>query len=869
MKHFFEALLQTITDKTVVITANERLAFRIIYEYRKKGNTSQPIQISSLDRYLEQCWQKVQVSFASNLKLLNVDQTQVLWETVVRDSSKSFLLQVSETAYLAEEAWQLCCEWQIELVELSVFKTPETQSFLDWAYAFKDQCQKAQWLDQARLLTEVLSQYRQGVLEVPSHIILVGFLEFSPLKAHFFDQLKRLGCLIECYAQSLKEQACQAVQVAFPDIDSEIYAMARWAKQVCMTQPDAFVICIVHNLQKIQKKIRHIFNEVFFEQDKQLFNVSAGESILDQPLVYTVFEILKVKTDSVSVQDVSHLLRSPFISKGVENFDQRALLDAKIRDLGRTHYTLSQLIQVLSHVFKTEDLCGQLHELQAISIHQKRLPSAWVSVFLEILHALGWPGCETLSRSELRAVQRFHQLLEEFAGFDLIQSELSYEKAVSQLHRLAAFSVFQPETDLVPIQVLGLLEAMAQPCTHIWMMGLDDQSFPSLAKPHPLLPFSLQCQLNMPHVNAERELRFAQLVMKQVASQQADVVFSYLVCERDQLLRPSPLIQSFLKVEPSSVSMCDFTSKPEQLIGTKQVPALIDDVAPTVFKDEVIYGGTDILKQQAACPFRAFVKHRLHAKALNEPEVGLCAVERGLLVHKVLEYFWRRVYSQQALLALSADELEQIVSDCVQKAVWVVMSQRQLPQSLIRIERMCLQKLILDWLQYEKRREHAFEVVAKERRLSVKIGDLIMNMQIDRIDQIDENSYVLIDYKTGKVTVQSWYGDRPDDPQLLVYAISSYQPVQAIAFASLSVDGIGFKGVGGCEGILPGMKVVPNWQNQLKTWRETIQKLADDFCKGDARIDPKDPAKTCRYCEFKILCRGQTPAGSDPYTDPS
>jgi len=43
-----------------------------------------------------------------------------------------------------------------------------------------------------------------------------------------------------------------------------------------------------------------------------------------------------------------------------------------------------------------------------------------------------------------------------------------------------------------------------------------------------------------------------------------------------------------------------------------------------------------MVKDQAACPFRAFAAHRLGAEGLQFPHTGLDALERGTLVHRVL-----------------------------------------------------------------------------------------------------------------------------------------------------------------------------------------------------------------------------------------
>ena len=70
-----------------------------------------------------------------------------------------------------------------------------------------------------------------------------------------------------------------------------------------------------------------------------------------------------------------------------------------------------------------------------------------------------------------------------------------------------------------------------------------------------------------------------------------------------------------------------------------------------LLKDEIgkISGGTSILKNQSDCPFRAFAIHRLYSGCIDEPEAGMTAMERGNIVHKVMEFFWEKTKDSRGL----------------------------------------------------------------------------------------------------------------------------------------------------------------------------------------------------------------------------
>ena len=81
-----------------------------------------------------------------------------------------------------------------------------------------------------------------------------------------------------------------------------------------------------------------------------------------------------------------------------------------------------------------------------------------------------------------------------------------------------------------------------------------------------------------------------------------------------------------------------------------------DERAPKL-KEAQASGGTGLFKDQAACPFRAFAKHRLGARSLDEPEIGLSPMQRGQLAHECLQLFWEKVSSHKELIGLTGGAL--------------------------------------------------------------------------------------------------------------------------------------------------------------------------------------------------------------------
>jgi RecB family exonuclease len=176
------------------------------------------------------------------------------------------------------------------------------------------------------------------------------------------------------------------------------------------------------------------------------------------------------------------------------------------------------------------------------------------------------------------------------------------------------------------------------------------------------------------------------------------------------------------------------------------------------------------------------------------------------------------------------------------------------------LETRRLTRLLRAWLEEEKARA-PFRVVAAEQKTTIRLGGLVVEGRIDRVDELDDGSRVILDYKSGKTDIKSWQGERPDEPQLPLYAVDMRlrQPVSAVLFAQLRTGDIGFKGLASRIDIAPKVKPVgdteADWQTQLDTWQATLTKLAEAYRAGDARVDPKEFPRTCEYCGLQALCR--------------
>ena len=413
---------------------------------------------------------------------------------------------------------------------------------------------------------------------------------------------------------------------------------------------------------------------------------------------------------------------------------------------------------------------------------------------------------------------------------------------------------------------MGLYEVNSLRFDHLWVVGLHNDNWPASAKPNPFIPGGLQRAANIPNSSPQRELEVARAITQRLLETAPDCVFSYpgQVDGEDVLASPLLTIDGIDgQDEPPLWEGDDWRS----IVADAEKPQTGPLLTPGQLVHSTAIGGSSILKHQALCPFRAFASNRLGADGLETPVDGISPILHGQLVHLVLELFWKETRTQTALLQLDDEALSARVRKHVD---FVTNDNRGLNQrpAFRSVEADRIQRHVMDYLALEKQRE-AFEVIAFEERVQTEIKGQAINLVIDRIDRVSAGDEIIIDYKTGLEDPKKWFGDRPENPQLPLYAINAKKTPAGVVFGIVRDDGCHYRGVVKRGGLLPDLPPKETKANQylvdagnnlpetIADWRQVLQTLMTDFLAGEAAIDPKHGLNTCNnsYCNLQSLCR--------------
>ncbi|HEY6412164.1 MAG TPA: PD-(D/E)XK nuclease family protein, partial [Edaphobacter sp.] len=651
------------------------------------------------------------------------------------------------------------------------------------------------------------------------------------------------------------------------DEHEELLAAARWVRGVVEEKPGARVAVIVPGLEEQRAEIDRVFREVLAPELESIeasedgpYEFSVGVMLAATPMVTVALDVLRWAAEALPVERVSGLLLSPYFAMAEQERGARAEFDAfelrKARML-RPEISLDSLIALVEGARRRSRLGHLLARLRAMRFvvanrmveGDRRTHAEWAEKMRELLEAAGWGKGE--DSREFQARRKWEGALDELATLDFDGAKVGFERALEGLERIARETMFAPESREAPVQVMGPLEAAGATFDAVWFLRGGDLSWPVMASASPLLPWQMQRELGMPGVEVARDREMARRMTERIAESAERVVFSYAKETADGRQRPSPVLDG-LGLEEMEMGSS----------GEERVPVAVEIVEDGAgippLPDRVVRGGAQILQLQAACGFKAFAERRLWATEIEAAGLGMDARESGNVVHKALELFWDEVQTQESLKGMTQGQQDTLLRQCIVEALkkTAELSRTAWDEAYVEMQRDRLLRLLSPWLDLERARPE-FAVKLSEKNFNdVRIGPLRLSVRVDRVD-VTAGGELLIDYKTGAATPNDWLTERPDAPQLPLYAVLSEQEVKGVAFGLVRAGKeMGLKGYAGADGILvKAARMKMPMEMQLEEWRRVLEGLASAFHAGDARVAPKSYPMTCRHCAQRELCR--------------
>src|SRR6266849_5556093 len=809
----FERLAQGRSAAVTVVTPNKRLSQALMLEFDafqigKALSVWEAPDILPFGAFVQRLYEDgLYADLSAELPmLLTPSQEEEVWKQVVGGSG---LLAVEGAAAKCRDAWNLANLWRIR----PGAGNQDTEAFARWLTHYKKKTEND--LDTPRL-PDALQRFLPE-LKRPKLVVAYAFDILPPQTKEFLDAL---GTEIAFCRPD--PRSATVSRAAFDSAKREIEAAAQWAR-ARLEAGGKRIGVVVPSLPEDRKEVARVFSRVMRpggEKAAMPFNISIGIPLERYPVVALALSVLRVSQEEIPFEDASRLVRSPFIGGAETELGARMRLEARLREKLGASVVLPKLIAAAGQTPLLRARLEKLYALRETGLFSQKTPAEWARHFSSVLEAAGFPGERALD-----------------------SEEMSFSQAFQTLRKICADTLFQPETPDTPIQVLGLLESAGVEFDHLWVTGLTDEAWPLKTSPNPFLPLAQQRKAGIPEASAETSLALDRRITDGWKQAAGEVVFSHFTKEEDRDVLPSPLIAG---LPEKAVEIPAFSKLRDVIFASRKTETLQDRVAPAV-REKQVRGGTRVLSDQAACPFRSFASHRLHAVEVEEPAEGLDASKRGKLVHELMRNLWSALKDSSAL--------QKDLSAQIEDAATAAVKELQIEGRFADLERTRLVRLAREWLEVEKQRP-PFSVVSTEEKRPIVFGGVQFDARIDRMDRLGSGGYAILDYKTSRnLTPKQWEPPRPDDPQLALYAVSAKEEVTAVVFAKVRPGEMRMMGYSRDDKALPRVQKAKAWQPLLRDWKNEAESLGKSFAGGEAGVDPKKDLMTCRYCGLETLCR--------------
>ncbi len=878
-----------VSENQLVLTVNNRLKRHLeLLDADAREQSGQTIWPSSSISPINNWLQETYLASWPDKWILSPLQSQFVWESILESDSDFKILDaltLKGAAKDAARAYSLLHQYEIPVSEKGFSGTEETRSFFRWEKAYEGDLKRLGAIDSAQVISCVRKKIAAKEITLPQKIFLAGFDEITPSLKSLIQTFKNSGSEVGYfpeYAESSNYthlEASSHIEVRrHDDVKSEAIQCARWIRS--QYKQGLRIGVVATRLEEIKTLLERELKaelapaSIFpWEQSKLPFNVSLGQPLIKEPLFAPALMLLSCADTPLPYQRYLQVIKSPYLIPEMD--DENVVGDLETRLVKRKTQEISlEALRSLTKpaAGKTQKTSRQYKSIRSLlakwiefikhkKYQSRKLPSEWARIFSKFLAGIGWPATHRkLNSREIQAYLEWESRLDQMTTLDPIVGRVSRIYAAECLKDMVvdpAHPFQEQTTEDSPIQVMGLLESAGQTFDSLWVMGCDADVLPEPLRPTPFIPIRLQKKLELPYASPERQFRFSKALLTRLGNSSRNTVFSYSLLKDKEPKRISPLL-AHLRESGESI---ETSSKIKDQIVSESLPLFDDNRALPVSDSALskVQGGYTILKNQAECPFRAFAIHRLLADRYQTAETDFEHIERGNIIHSVMELVWKNLKTRERLEQLTKSKtLEPVVGEIINDILAKDDYKRLKTQPEFRkLEMERLNQLVLDWLRHELQRPD-FKVVEVEKKDKFDFEGMTIRFRADRIDELTDGQKIIIDYKSGQISPKSWFKEPVLDPQLPLYAL--HLKPQGIALAKIKKGEFQIATAADSSvhnNVLkkPGEMGSITWDELCELWNKQLKTLASNFKNGEIQISPVQDEVTCRNCQHSSFCR--------------
>ncbi|MEM8546997.1 MAG: PD-(D/E)XK nuclease family protein [Pseudomonadota bacterium] len=732
----------------LVITSGQRLA-RACQQKLAEEATAAGIsawrepQIQTLEQWLTSVHQHWPLTAGdAPARALSRVQCAAVWAEICRQLLHDRQADFSGLNGLARQcaqAHELLVQWQLPETAIDNVPGNEDTAFFRMALTrFRQWQQREQWLAPYELGAWWL-ELDDARPNGPEHTFWVGFHRLTPLEQSIME------------AQGAERVAEPSATVAgqrhrYATLDEELMAAGAWARQQLGTDCKRRVVIVVPDLSQRAELVQDRIAEGFDPTGAGLgasrrLQATFAPPLSDYPAVQQALQLFEFASNGLYFAGLSALLRSATLNR--TNPAAALAAEHSLRAHSDQCWSADALQGWAEDFGHAIQWLPAIVELRANATDRHPI-SHWAGRFATFLVASGWHDAMQSASITFQMRAALLQTLNRMATLDSLLPPITLASAVAQLNSMAQEQAWQPEGGFASLLVAGPLELAGLEFDALWLANTDAARWPPSGEANPMLPYALQRASAMPDASAGQALFFWRSVHEQLLASADEVVVSDAEREGDSELLPSPLNLAPV-VSASTPPQRGLTP----LRGLVSCHAEVDTLRP-FDPDRTARGGWRVLALQGTDPFGAMVYGRWAPATLEAPTLGVDARQRGILIHRALQY----LFDEQPQDTVYGESGARLPRSALEAAVTRAFAREyvhadRLNRLLLRREEQRALEVIALCVAADEARP-AFRILAHEQSRVGFYGGLPLSLRIDRIDQIGDELLV-IDYKTGSM----------------------------------------------------------------------------------------------------------------------
>ena len=867
-------MLSNTKNTVICMTENQVEDIRLIYKGMYQKKTIQLPGIYSLNRWLKKEYQEFsmidQIGEVSNI--MNGIEERLLWEKIIKNDLKNQSFLKSEIDGITNKVISADSLIRDNLISKDELKkneaSTEMNNFNQWRNQFDNYCIENKLLSRSSFIELFIKKQKMFNIIDNQKLLLVGFDDNSLLYENLINILKERNEIKNFTIQ--EEKIIQRQKLECENVEDEIKEVIKWIKGNSKKK----LLIISPALSRVQIKLqneidREIQPNIYKEYDKNnIYNSNLKRPLSTEPIITASINLLKLNnTQSIKPKLIyESLLFNNWIDS--EGYKYREQLGNYIKDKKLPKISINSLKKLIDNDSKIKELKLDslkktllLIEKNQVLWSKKKELNEWIILTEGYWVEIKLNKINNLLPFEINNINSLFNSLNQLKNNKIINYPVTFQEYWEILFTQLENSPAPKGANDFYIDINGFAENPIKKYDAIWLMNMNTNLWPGKTEFNPFIPKKLQKKY---HIFDEIHIKKIDKVrLNRLNSFGPDITISYSNKDVDTLLIATPGYFDELKAKK-------IIPKVKEIDNNKYLEKINDHKAPEILGADInVSGGFRCLENFHICPAWSFYENRLHAKTYQEDDQEeISKMSRGNLIHELLEKFWKEHKSSINLAKMS----EKVLLKSIEILIHEVMSSYQVSKphispSQIKLEGDYFKNLLYQWLCYEKLERPRFSVIESEEKYPIKINRINFNVKIDRIDQYEDGSRLLIDYKTGsEAPISQWKKSPITSLQMPIYIVfTGIENISAAGIGYVHNNDVKLVGLSSyTQEPIDGMITTfskeklktheDQWSDLIASWGEDIHKLASGYLSGDAKVTygKEDELK---YCSVKPLLR--------------